>query len=239
MHFRQLRGVFVGKMALAWSSLVRPLLAAIHILELLLELLRLNYPIPLLRALVHSLPRWPAAVLARKAFRVSIGCGTLSSSAMGKGDNRGSRQAGGQQDRDRNNQYKGQKQDQRGRERSPKHRHSSPARKPRRQASTSTSSSTSTQGRIKRRTKAAQKHLLRNDPLYQEYVKSREEAEQVRAFQKQGDLLASVLKKFSAARAPPIQHQQMPSQGVFTPEQLEQLRSLVSSMMPAVQHAGP
>ena len=56
MHFRQLRRVFVGKMALAWSSSVRPLLAAIHILELLLELLRLNYPIPLLRALVHSLP---------------------------------------------------------------------------------------------------------------------------------------------------------------------------------------
>ena len=38
MHFRQLRGVFVGKMALAWSSSVRPLLAAIHVLELLLEL---------------------------------------------------------------------------------------------------------------------------------------------------------------------------------------------------------
>ena len=121
------------------------------------------------------------------------------------------------------------------------HRHSSPTRKPRRQASTSTSSPTSTQRRIKRRTKSAQKYLLRNDPLYQEYVKSREEAEQVRAFQKQGDLLASVLKKFSAAQAPPIpqQHQQMPSQGAFTPEQLEQLRSLISSIMPAVQHAGP
>ena len=79
MHFRQLRAIFVGKLALAWSSSVRPVLAAIHVLELLLELLRLQYPIPLLRAIVHSLPRWPAAVMARKAFRLSIGSGPVTS----------------------------------------------------------------------------------------------------------------------------------------------------------------
>ena len=190
MHFRQLRGVFVGKMALAWPSSVRPLLAAIHILELLLELLRLNYPIPLLRALVHSLPRWPAAVIARQAFRVSIGCCTRSSSAMSKGDNRGARQTSDQQEREKYYQY--QKQDQRGRK-SPKYRHSSPAQRPRRQASPSSSSSTSTQRRINRRTKAAQKHLLRTDPLYRKYVKSRDEAEQERALQKQTELLANIL----------------------------------------------
>ena len=165
---------------------------------------------------------------------------------MGKGESRGSRQGGGQQDRDRN-QYKGQKQDQKGRERS-KPRHSSPVRKPRRKASSSTSSSTSTQSRAKRRTKSAQKYLLRTDPLFQEYMKSREEAEQERTFQKQGELLASVLKdKFVAPLAlldasapaggaslptlpmPP----QMPIQSTFTPEQLEQLRSLISSMLPS------
>ena len=91
---------------------------------------------------------------------------------------------------------------------------------------------------------------MRTDPLFQEYMKSREEAEQERTFQKQGELLASVLKdKFVAPLAlldasapagcpslptPPIPPQ-MPTQSTFTPEQMEQLRSLISTMLPVAQ----
>ena len=68
-HFKQLRGILISKMSVAWSAHIPSLSVAFCLLEILLELLRSNYPLSLLRAVIHSLPCWPPAILARGVFR--------------------------------------------------------------------------------------------------------------------------------------------------------------------------
>ena len=69
MPFKQLRGILVNKLYISWSALLSPPATAIVLLELLLEMLRLGYPMSLLRSLIHSVPKWPAVILARQVFR--------------------------------------------------------------------------------------------------------------------------------------------------------------------------
>ena len=69
-------------------------MSALVVLEVCLELLKLGYPVDLLRALTHSLPKWPSAILARQVVRsfqiclVSLGLSTMEQgdgSASGPG----------------------------------------------------------------------------------------------------------------------------------------------------------
>ena len=63
----------------------------VRLLEVVLELLYLQYPVPLLRALLFSLPRWPAALLARQIFReFQLSLSALAALGRG-GDSRGGR----------------------------------------------------------------------------------------------------------------------------------------------------
>ena len=69
MPFKQLRVILVNKLYISSSALLSPPATAIVLLELLLEMLRLGYPTSLLRSLIHSVPKWPAVILARQVFR--------------------------------------------------------------------------------------------------------------------------------------------------------------------------
>jgi len=92
-HFKQLRATLIGKTALAWSSQLSTVKAVMCLLEVLLELMYLGYPLDLLRALMHSLPKVPAAYSARQIFRSVLKVFGPTPSArwtMGKGvDGRG------------------------------------------------------------------------------------------------------------------------------------------------------
>ena len=81
-HFKQLRGILISKMASGWSANVPMPAVTICLLEVLLELMRLGYPLKLLRSLIHSIPCWPSATLARGIFRDFLQVISLSLPAM-------------------------------------------------------------------------------------------------------------------------------------------------------------
>ena len=122
--------------------------------------------------------------------------------------------------------------------------------KDRRRQSTSSSSSSSPSGakRLRRKLRA-QQVLLKEDETFAKYVKEREEQEVEKAYQKQGELLASVLsKKFDLALTPqecckvPAGPQSVPlpvaqqsgasSSQAFSPDQLEQIKAVISAALP-------
>ena len=53
-HFKQLRGILISKMSVAWSAHIPSMSVAICLLETLLELLRSHYPLSLLRAVYRA-----------------------------------------------------------------------------------------------------------------------------------------------------------------------------------------
>ena len=67
--FKQTRGALIGKLVSCRDALVGDALTSIVILELLLELWRLQYPLETLRALIHSIPPSRPIVLARGVIR--------------------------------------------------------------------------------------------------------------------------------------------------------------------------
>ena len=207
--FKQLRGILISKVVVAWSAKLCPEASAINLLEYCLELLRLGFPAMLVRGLVHSLPKWPETIIARRVFRnfalTLLACSprpARSSSAMGYGDGRGrDRQSGGGNggssgNRGSNNRGSTAGGNQARRPRSPKKddRRSDHKKVRGRRASSSSSSSSSSPGtRLARKAAKAQKLLCKADPGYAEWVKSRAENEEEARFRKQGQLLAGVL----------------------------------------------
>ena len=244
MHFKQLRGLLLNKLFTSWSASLSPTATAIVLLELLLELLRLGYPVSLLRSLVHSIPKWPAVILARRVFRAfDRALLAIQGTTMPKGESKsGSRGSGnnggygrGTFDRDSDREHKPS------RARSPQKHHKSGKNKhkkgSRKRSSSSSSSSTSSQGRRARQLAKAQQKLLREDPSYQEFVRTRYEAAEEQKFRRQGELLAEVLReKFTdslASSAQPGSNPTPPTGGTaigppggqvaFSPEQLAHL----------------
>ena len=86
-HFRQLRGMLISKLAMCWAASIDVVLSSFVLIEMLLELLRLGYPLSLARALIHSVPRYPAALLARQAIRAlqALTFPCQAGCSMGKG----------------------------------------------------------------------------------------------------------------------------------------------------------
>ena len=212
MAFQQVRSMFISKIVQGWAAELSPQAAAIVLLEFVLELLRLDFPMSLLRALVHALPKWPETILARRAFRVFASPAIRSSSSpasMGYGDGRGS---GNGQKRNsgsnsgggsRGQQQRGYNTDRPQRAQSP--RTSRSQRKPYgsgrpRKRSSSSSSSSSSREKAERKLRRAQKTLSKADPSYTDYLRRRQEQEEEDQFKRQGAMLADVLQdKFGAS----------------------------------------
>ena len=94
-RFRQLRGILISKLTACWTARLDVTLTTITILEFVLELLRLGYPLQVSRALTHSLPKWPAAITARQAVReFQAVCAQLPPVTMGHGGNSRGEQKG-------------------------------------------------------------------------------------------------------------------------------------------------
>ena len=88
-RFKQLRGIMISKLAMSWSSSLSTVTSALVVLEVCLDFLKLGYPVDLLRALTHSLPKLPSAILARqviRSFQICLASPELPT--MGKGDGR-------------------------------------------------------------------------------------------------------------------------------------------------------
>ena len=249
MHFKQLRGLLLNKLFTSWSALLSPTATAIVLLELLLELLRLGYPVSLLRSLVHSIPKWPAVILARRVFRAFHRTlldvqGTTMLKGRSTAVSRGSGTTGGYGHacfgRDLGREPEAS------RARVPLKHHKTGKSKQGSYRRSSSSSSSSSQERRVRQLARAQQRLLREDPDYQEFVRTRYEAEEEKKFKRQGELLAGVVwEKFTQSLASSAQPGPIPlppaggtaceplgSQAAFSPEQLAQLKSLVSSLLP-------
>ena len=64
--FNNLRSSFVSLLRRGFTLQVSDALSAHRILEHILELLLLEYPPSISRALLHSLPPWPSVLLARR-----------------------------------------------------------------------------------------------------------------------------------------------------------------------------
>ena len=240
-HFKQLRSMLISRLARAWSSHLSVMQSSLCIRELLLELHRLQYPLDLLRALVHSTPTIPAALLARQVFRSFlsvVGSSAAKRWKMGKGaDGRGSAREGQGSSGNHRQEWR------RGREKQDREK-SRHTLKPRRRSSSSSSSS-STRERRSRRVKSARSFLEKEDPEFQSFVKAKEDREQELAYKRQGELLAGVLKeKFDDAilsgsggkvtSSPSGSGGQCPGQaaapsGAFTDAQMEQLKVLLAS----------
>ena len=248
-HFKQLRSIMISRLALAWSSQLSVIQSSLCVLELLLELHRLQYPLDLLRALIHSTPKVPAALLARQIFRAFLqSVGPLSSKAwkMGKGgDGRGSHgYSSNSQGRRRDTGHREPKRESR---QDPKK--DKKERRPRRRSSSS--SSTSTAARKQRRSKAARELLLKEDSDFAAFLQAKELAEQEHSYRKQGELLAGVLReKFDEAiQAGSGNSKQSQSQvavvatpptvpgtsGGFSEAQMEQLKTMVVALIPPQQ----
>ena len=240
-HFKQLRSLLISKLALAWSSQLSVVQSSLCILEQLLELHRLQYPFDLLRALVHSIPKVPAALLARRLFRSFLSVVSNSSShawTIGKGhegrgggrDNYsgGNFSSGSRQEAKRNSDKKdhGKRKD------TPKSR--------RRDSSSSPASSSSTRERRARRIKSARSLLEKEDAEFLAFVKAKEDKKQELAYKRQCELLVGVLKeKFNEAILASGGHRMLCAQpGASTPSLQAGGNVLPGVSAPAQQTAG-
>ena len=240
-HFKQLRSLLISKLALAWSSQLSVVQSSLCILEQLLELHRLQYPFDLLRALVHSIPKVPAALLARRLFRSFLSVVSNSSShawTIGKGhegrgggrDNYsgGNFASGSRQEAKRNTDKKdhGKRKD------TPKSR--------RRDSSSSPASSSSTRERRARRIKSARSLLEKEDAEFLAFVKAKEDKKQELAYKRQCELLVGVLEeKFNEAILASGGHRKLCAQpGASTPSLQAGGNVLPGVSAPAQQTAG-
>ena len=75
VFFKQLSGILISKFVSCRDLDVSTACTAIAIVETLLELIRLQYPLELVRALARSIPRSKPVVLARRVIRLHIATG--------------------------------------------------------------------------------------------------------------------------------------------------------------------
>ena len=209
VFFKQLRGVLISKAVVCRAMGVSVAIAASAILEALLELIRLEYPLSLIRALVHSLPRSRASLLARSVVRLHIrfvgnmgrGNGSKGSGSGQGGGHGGSGNGGGfsrrddDRDRDRDRDRGRDEKKSRGRDRGGKERRSSKKQR----KSSSSSSSASSRGK---KMKTARKTLSKHDSEYRNFLEDKEKRAMEDHYRQQGELLATALsEKFDASIA--------------------------------------
>ena len=242
IFFKQLRGQFISKSVAGYHGLVGPECTAISLLEMVLELLYLGYPVKVLRSLIHSLPVNTAAILSRRVVRI------LASQLreMGKGDGRksgggngGSSNGYGYRGSGNGGSGSGQSYQLRSRDRSDHEK----SRKSRKRSSSSSSSASSTA----KKTRSARKALEKHDEEFRKYLQQREQAEQEAHFKRQGELLANALNsKLESVIKPMVQpakdvslHVQQSQQGQhpqqdagFSAAQLAQIKAIFESMVP-------
>ena len=271
----------ISKLAMSWSSSLSTVMSALVVLEVCLELLKLSYPVDLLRALTHSLPKWPSAILARqviRSFQICLASPELPT--MGKGDGRSKqngrsnynsnyksgssppRKPSGGFDYDRDGGYnsppRGQTRGCTG------YRAGSSGKKSakksngnrRRRSSSSSSSTSSSEARAARKKLKARALVLKSDFMYSKFAQDVEAAEVEKTIQKQGELLASVLRnKFDLALSAGAEVAKIgdstgkpadslgtgsasslgeprPVEEGFSPGQVEQLKSIISALIP-------
>ena len=154
----------------ATDALLNADAGAVCLLEVCLELLRLGYPVSLLRSVTHSLPKSPTALLVRRVFRVFLKLDRMGHGGDSRGNGDG-RKSGGDDARKSNKGGSGGgssgfgqsgprgsgSYESRGRD---EHRRSSGSRKV---SSSSSSSSSSERKRLKKLSKA-RKVLSSQDP---------------------------------------------------------------------------
>lgn len=219
LSFSQVKGMFIGRITRGQDLLLPEPLAALYILELLLELFYIRYPISYLRAILFAIPAIPSVRLARVSFRQwasflrEMGSGGAGrGNGNGRAEHRGGdRRGGGKSSR---GQDKRSSRDSRGTDRRP--RRSSRATSP----SSSSGSSSATQDT---EVEHAKKILKRHSEQYRSFVKDRKQAKRDTQLRLQGEALAKAMKsnfdaaieaaKFTSQQFPPPQPEAISSPG--------------------------
>ena len=207
VFFKQLRGILISKAVACRDLGLTTPVAAIALIEALLELIRLQYPAPLVRALIHSVPRSSSVVLARRIFRVFVQhLAAMGKQPYGSGKgatssaNGGGFPSGGYSNGDKSSKKDSYRQDRsRGRDRR-KQSKSGKERHKAKSSSSSSSSSESTHAKRSRKTKQARRLLTRADADYRAFLEEKERRAQEEHYRQQGELLANALSsKFDAS----------------------------------------
>ena len=93
--FTKTRAVLLGKMSRSMQLELSDELLSIVILEYVLELFLLQYPVSTIRAILHAIPNLRACHFARRVFRIwTTGLAAMAGS-RGKGKSYGSEKGGG------------------------------------------------------------------------------------------------------------------------------------------------
>ncbi len=196
------RTFVLGRLARAMEIGMGPLGQAVIVLEVVLELFVLQFPLGFLRRLVHSLPCSRGAQLVRRAFRewpstaraMNYDSGHRGGRSNGGQKPKGYHQKKGQQGQGR----QGEHDRDRDRRRSPDHR--------RRRDRSASSLSESEEERHREKVEKARKLLLAEDPKYREYHEQAErelkDADARRAAQILSEVLDNKFKMQLKTEAP-------------------------------------
>ena len=187
MGFSVLRGLLLGKLSRARQVAMADPIIVVTLLECILELHRIGYPYPLIRALVHSLPSVSSVQALRKVVRLwahhrSRAMAGGGASIWGKGGLNG-------KDRDdrRGDKYKGDR-------RPPAKTSPKSDKKKKKARSSSSSSSTSSSASREKRLHRARRRVERADPSYRAFLDCQEKEKRAEDLRAEGEALAAAMK---------------------------------------------
>ena len=191
LFFKQLRGLFISKDVAATDALVSYEGGAVVLLELVLELLSLGYPVSLLRCIVHSLPKSPAALLTRKVVRAYLKLCKIGHGGDSRGDGRksGGKSGGSNGRSGPRHSYGGESNSYHARGREDRRRTSDPKKS----RSSSSSSSSGSSKKRERKLAKARKLLADQDTNYKAFAVAQQERIAEESFRRQGEVLAAAL----------------------------------------------